>query len=267
MEPAGFKIARGFMIDSSILATNAIPVNVRANPLKENSVIASVPRNTISMDAVLNEAATLTTGLDKYQISHAAEILKNIFTRLLKTGNAVSVLDMGTLYLVPTGAVDSTNPSTSDIQGFTARFSTAAKFQKELDGLTAANIQITETNPVITAVVNTHTKEADGTLAATFSARLTGRKLKLGGEVCGLWFAKVTTDADGNETLTDESEWIQVPGDYITRNMPSEISFDLPRTLEEGATYKIILRTSISGGNVLKNWVQSVSPAVTVVAA
>ena len=256
------------MININDTASNAIPVNVRANPLKENSVIASVPRNTISMDAVLNEAATLTTGLDKYQISHAAEI---IFTRLLKTGNAVSVLDMGTLYLVPTGAVDSTNPSTSDIQGFTARFSTAAKFQKELDGLTAANIQITETNPVITAVVNTHTKEADGTLdgtlAATFSARLTGRKLKLGGEVCGLWFAKVTTDADGNETLTDESEWIQVPGDYITRNMPSEISFDLPRTLEEGATYKIILRTSISGGNVLKNWVQSVSPAVTVVAA
>ncbi len=115
--------------------------------------------------------------------------------------------------------------------------------------------------------MNTHTKKADGTLAATFSARLTGRKLKLGGETYGLWFAKVTTDADGNETLTDESEWIQVPGDYITRNMPSEISFDLPRTLEEGATYKIILRTSISGGNVLKNWVQSVSPAVTVVAA
>ncbi len=129
------------MININDTASNAIPVNVRVNPLKENSVIASVPRNTISMDAVLNEAATLTTGLDKYQISHAAEILKNIFTRLLKTGNAVSVLDMGTLYLVPTGAVDSTNPSTSDIHGFTARFSTAAKFQKELDGLTAANIR------------------------------------------------------------------------------------------------------------------------------
>lgn len=255
------------MINTNDTASNAIPVNVRVNPLKENSVIVSVPRNTISMDAVLNEAATLTSGLDKYQISHAAEILKNIFTRLLKTGNAVSVLDMGTLYLAPTGGVSSTNPSTSDIQGFTARFSTAVKFQKELDGLTAANIQITDTNPVITAVVNTHTKKADGTLAATFSGKLTGRKLKLGGETSGLWFAKVTADSDGNEILVEESEWIQVPADYITRNMPSEISFDLPRTLEEGATYKIILRTSISGSNTLKNRVQSVSPTVTIVAA
>ena len=255
------------MIDSKAIATNTIPVNVRANPLKANSVIASVPRNTISMDAVLNEAATLTTGLDKYQISHAAEILKNVFTRLIKTGNAVSVLDIGTLYLAPVGGVDSTNPSTTDIQGFTARFTTASKFQKELDGLTAANIQITDTNPVIASVVNTHTKQADGTLAATFSAKLTGRKLKLGGKTKGLWFAKVTLDAEGNETLAEEAEWIQVPEDYITRNMPSEISFDLPRTLEADTDYKIVLRTSVSGGNALKSYVQTVSNTVKIVTA
>ena len=255
------------MINTNDTASNAIPVNVRANPLKANSVIASVPRNTISMDAVLNEAATLTTGLDKYQISHAAEILKNIFTRLLKTGNAVSVLDMGTLYLVPTGGVDSVNPSTSDIQGFTARFTTAAKFQKELDGLTAANIQVTDTNPVIASVVNTHTKKADGTLAATFSGKLTGRKLKLGGETNGLWFAKVKVDADGSETLSDEADWIKVPEDYITRNMPSEINFDLPRSIEPSTDYKIVLRTSISGRNTLKNYVQAVSSTVKVVTA
>lgn len=255
------------MINQNDNAANAIPINVRANPLKENSVIASVPRNTISMDAVLNEAAGESSGLDKFQISHAAEILKSIFTRQLKTGNAVSLLDMGTLYLVPMGGVKSENPSKSDIHGFTARFTPGVKFQKELDGLTAANIQMTQTNPVITAVVNTHTGNADGTLPAMFSARITGRKLKLGGSVNGLWFAKVSADDRGNKVLAAESEWISVPKNYITRNMPSEIVFDLPRTLEEGATYKIILRTSVSGGTELKGYVQAMSAAVTVQAA
>ncbi len=255
------------MIDSSANATNVIPVNVRANPLRENSVIASVPRNTVSMDAVLNEAARESVGLDKFQISHAAEILKNIFTRQLKTGNAVSMLDIGTLYLVPTGGVNSENPSISDIQGFTARFTANAKFQKELDGLSAANIQMTQTSPIITAVINPHTGKSDGTVPATFSARITGRKLKLGGSVKGLWFAKVSYDEEGEETLAPESEWILVPENYITRNMPSEIAFDLPRTLEEGEAYKIILRTSVSGGNVLKGYVQAVSSSVTVQSA
>ena len=72
-------------------------------------------------------------------------------------------------------------------------------------------------------------------------AKIIGKKLKLGGEKYGLYFAKV----DNNDFFSkDESTWIKVDDDQIFRNMPKELNFFVPDTLENNTIYKILVKSS-----------------------
>ena len=51
----------------------------------------------------------------------------------------------------------------------------------------------------------------------------------------------------------DESAWIKVPEEFITRNTNVNLEFYLPRDIETGKNYFLAVRTSIRGNRELKS--------------
>ena len=69
--------------------------------------------------------------------------------------------------------------------------------------------------------------------------QILGKKLLIGGDDSGIWFAPAT----GEDGAIDESgtDWTQVTA-KISVNKPGTLLFPLPKTLTAG-TYRIVLKT------------------------
>lgn len=98
-------------------------------------------------------------------------------------------------------------------------------------------------SPEITEITDLSSGFSDGSLSRGKPCRITGSRLKIGGNGSGVWFAPV--DADGR-TSTDESAWVKSDEASLFRNKPSELNFFVPDTLEKGS-YRIVIRTAYLG--------------------
>lgn len=99
------------------------------------------------------------------------------------------------------------------------------------------------------------------TLAKGKPCRISGSRLKLGGNGCGIFFAPVDSAGNMND---DETSWTSVSHSTLFRNMPSELNFFVPDSLEEGK-YKIVLRTAYLGKDKSrKNIVEAASDEIMV---
>lgn len=89
-----------------------------------------------------------------------------------------------------------------------------------------------------------------------------GRRLLIGGENSGIWFAP----AVGSKFVIDESEadWIPVTA-KLSVNKPGTLLFPLPKTLERGI-YRLVLKTRCPSNlkYVRKELVTTVSDALVV---
>ena len=251
------------MINNNAKAESTLGVTLSACALRENTYVAHVPRNTVSMDALLNEVVEHNQGIDKYQIGHAAELLKREILNQIKQGKAVNMLDLGTLYIAPTSGVSSLNPSSEDIKNFEARFSSGEELKSVLSTITASVAEIKDSSPVIKTVTNPLDGSTDGNLTATYSVRLSGKKLKVGGTGSGVWFVPVTDDGTAD---ADESKWLGVEEKFITVNQPKTLEFYIPRTVENDTKYKIVIRTALdASGKEKKTLCQGETPNVVTV--
>ena len=229
---------------------------------KENTYIARVPRKTITTDQILDLIAAHNQGIDRYQIGHAMELLKKEILEQAKLGFAVDIMQICKLYIAPISSVQSLTPEAESITGFEARFSTNEELRETLKEITAAVSAVVDSAPQITQIENPVSGYAEGVLKATFSARIKGKKLKVGGENNGIFFIPLLEDNTANQ---DEQEWIKVPEEFITTNSPKMLEFHLPRNLATGKKYFIGIRTSIRGTQELKNAVTGFSKiAVTI---
>lgn len=166
------------------------------------------------------------------------------------------------LYIAPISAIQSLKPEAEKETGFEARFTPNDELKETLKGITATVSAVVDSSPQITQIENPANGATDGKLKATFSARLKGKKLKIGGENSGIYFLPVLDDKTPDMT---EKNWIKVPDDFFTTNSPSLLEFYIPRTLETGKSYFIAARTSIRGTTTLKNPVTGISSiAVTI---
>ena len=83
------------------------------------------------------------------------------------------------------------------------------------------------------------TLQPNGNLLLNGSVQILGKKLLIGGEGGGIWFAPAT----GEVASIDESgaDWIPVTA-KLSVNKPGTLLFPLPKTLSAG-TYRIVLKT------------------------
>ena len=223
---------------------------------KENTYIARVPRKTVTTDQILDLIVNHNVGIDRYQVGHAMELLKKEILEQAKLGFAVDIMEICKLYIAPKSSVQSLTPEAETVTGFEARFSVNDDLKSTLEGITASVISVVDSSPLISQIKNPVDGTFDTNLKATFSAHLTGKKLKIGGEAAGIWFVPVLEDGTASK---DNTTWVNVDKSFITKNTASTLEFYLPRTLEIGKKYFIAVQTSLSGSTELKAPVQGIS--------
>lgn len=234
---------------------NMVNVVIRANPFnkEEDSFFGSVTRNTVTQEqlikGILDENQNTNTGLNAYILNFAMDRMKTQILTEIKNGNAVSVLDLGTMYLCTKGSFK-TAKETADVSalkdvqlgvGFTA----STDVQNAVDKLKIGSVSHTISTPVINKVINLATKVADGTIKGGKTAEIVGNKLKLMGEPSGVYLVPLD---EAQKPTTDETAWIRISDEDILKNYPKSLIVQLPTFEESGALYCVAVRTCFMSG-------------------
>lgn len=251
-------------INNFTSAEKLVSVTLHANPFttEGSNFYARVTRNTVTLNNLIASIIEKNTGIDAYMIQHSAALLQQAILTELKQGNAVNVLDLGTLFLSVPGAIKGDNPSSTSIPAFQTRFTPSKTVNEAVSQLVVDKIVTSSSNPVIDSIINLFTKSEDGILSAEKSVRISGTHLKIGTENSGIFFAPLD---ENEEAVTDESLWINVPETLYIRNLPKTLEFFLPDTLVKETSYRIVLRTTLStNSTVLKEPVSTISKVVKI---
>ena len=250
---------------------NKINVVIHQNQFSEdeNSYYGRITRNTVTLEqlikGILDDNQNTNTGLNAYILNFAMDRMKARILAELKAGNAVSLLDLGTMYLGLKGSftMDAGNTDVSALKGkeLSVGFTPSEDVQNTVSQLKVGSVSLCLKAPAVNTVVNLATKEEGKQLSLGKGAELKGNRLKISGDECGIFFAPL----DSSETReSDESKWIQVAGENILKNYPKSLIFQVPSTLTAGK-YQIAVRTAYCGGKTeLKSPVTGYSSVVEV---
>lgn len=249
---------------------NKINVVIHQNQFSdnENSYYGKVTRNTVTLEqlikGILDDNQNTNTGLNAYILNFAMDRMKARILAEIKAGNAVSLLDLGTLYLGLKGSF-TMHTGSSDISALkgkelTVGFTPSEDILNAVSRLKVGSVSLCRKAPAVNTVINLATKEEGTSLGIGKGAELKGSRLKVAGDGCGIFFVPVGTDGTMN---TDEESWVQVEAENIFKNYPKSLIFHVPAALAAG-TYAIAVRTLYSGTTMLKAPVTGYSAPVEV---
>lgn len=226
----------------------AVNVTVHRNYLKsDKSSYARVKRKKVGINSVIAEILKHNNVLDKATLIHSAILFKDGILNVLKSGHAVDLFELGTLYLTANGNINSANPNISDIPQISLGFTPSLEACRSVKDV-QIDCTIKEDNLTsITMIEDRYSFKTDDTITAGKSVSIYGKKLRISGEESevGVFFAPQQTD--GNIDITG-SDWIHVKESQLGTNMPSCLNFFLPQELIAGNKYTLIIKTASSGG-------------------
>ena len=239
-------------------AGSSVHINLTENPFdKDGSFVGKISRKTIGLNELIGGIIKKDTGVNANMIQNAAALLQLEILENLAAGNAVNILNLGVLYAGPTGSVkDLSSPPK-----LCAKFTTSPLANGTAAKLSVDRMLLSDTSPTIANVSDFYETEPErGVLTKDKMAYVTGDKLKLGGERCGIFFAPLEAN---EQPVSDESRWIKVT--RIKQNYNKSLLFYVPLELTAGTKYRLIVRTSLSSGNqVRKAALQGISEPITV---
>ncbi len=239
---------------------NKINVVLHQNRFSEsdNSYYGRVTRNTVTLEqlikGILDDNQNTNTGLNAYILNFAMDRMKARILSEIKAGNAVSLLDLGTMYLCLKGSftIDSENTDASALKGkeLTVGFCPSQDTQNAVQQVKIGSVSLSLKAPSVNKIINLATKEESSTVLAGKGMELQGNRLKVAGDDCGVFLAPVTNGV----MEPNEESWVKVPEENLLKNYPKSLVFVLPTDLESGKKYVVAVRTTYSGGKtVLKS--------------
>ncbi len=230
------------------------------NFTKDGTYYATVSRNTATFKNILSEIAEDNKGMDPFMLQFAAILIQKKILKMLEQGKAVNVLDLGTMYI----AMKCNAKGKSDVSesgNFYIKFTPTSIANEAISSLSVDKIVYADGSPEITTITDLANPASQGFLTKGNPCRITGSRLKLGGEEWGIYFAPVDSEGKMN---TEESFWTKVSESSLFRNKPSELNFFVPDSLTEG-TYQIVLRTTYLGKDKSrKTMLETASDVITV---
>lgn len=252
---------------------NKINVVLYSNKFSESgkSHYGRISRNMVSQEqlikGILGDNENTNTGLNAYILSFAMDRMKSRILEEIKAGNAVNLLDLGTMYLTLRGSFDinKDNADASALKGkkLSVAFTPSDSVLDAVDKLKVGSVSFCIKAPVINSMVNLSSKKETFDFAPGSGIELQGSKLKLMGEKSGIWLVPVKADGSMEET---ETEWIKISADRILKNYPKSLIFILPENLEAGKKYVIAVRTQFcAGSTTLKSPVTGFSSEINII--
>ena len=242
-------------------AEGSLSVSLYKNPFTGSGYLGKVKRRNVALDILIGMIASKHPGVSEGLLQIAAGYMQEEILELLGLGYSVNILELGTLYLAPTGSI--AGDSTSDIPTIEARFTPSDTVKSTAASVSVETVVVTTSEPEIKEIIDTANLDGDGaSLTKNRLCRLTGTKLKLGGESYGIFFVPVQDD--GNLSAA-ESEWISVDESSVVTNQPKKLEFYVPDSLSTEASYSIAVRTMLSSSSTTrKSAVTGYSSSVTV---
>ncbi len=215
---------------------------------------AKVKRNTAFIGNIVSKILEHNKVMDRETLLYSAGLFRNAILELLKTGKAVDLLEMGTLYIKPASSIDSANPSIEDVSQMTLSFTPSDIALEAVKNVAVGADVSSTTEPVLTSLYNIKTKQQGSALSIGHSARIIGKRLKIAGDESKtrLYFASCSDDGTYN---ADSSTWISLGTENIVDNTNTKILFNIPSTVESG-TYRLILKTAYGSGTRINKTVR-----------
>lgn len=241
-------------------SSSKVSVTLRKNNLSEkHGFCATVSRNVASFRNILSEIAEDNKGMDPYMLQFASILMQKKILKLLEQGKAVNILDLGIMYIAAKCNAQTKTEAAATAE-FCIRFSPTALAETAIENISLDKIVFSDTSPEITGIETLADAEDKSALIAGQPAKITGARLKIGGENSGVFFAPCDENGDISE---DETLWTQVLEAQIFRNKPTELNFFVP-SLEQGE-FRIVLRTRyLSKTTARKDLLETVSSRITV---
>lgn len=244
-------------------STNSGIIKLYKNPFNNGAeYYARMKRLTVDSQALIARIQKRKAGTNEIILQQNVGFLKEEILEALRSGEAVNILDLGTLYIAPNAKYDGANLDPNGKQLFNVKFTASTLLQNAVSKLGVNEISYADTTPLISAVTDKFTENTDGILTAQKEVHLCGKRLKLANdEQNGVYLCPLD---EKQNIVSDESLWLKSP--KVTRNTQKYVDFYLPSEAQSGTQYRIAIRTSfLRGERTTKTIRLAVSPVVTVV--
>ncbi len=230
--------AKSNLMDSIENPNGRVSVKLQRNYFSKDSsdkYVGRIVRNTHSVGNVIQLVANKVPQLDIGTVYSVCDALEKVITESLGGGNSVNCLNLGVFYIACRGSTDGKSFSPN----ITVKFIPSEVTKSAISKVAVEHESYSEPAATISKIVDVDTGLADGNLSLNGSVQISGKKLLIGGEGSGIWFAPASEDT----AAIDESgaDWTQVTA-KLSVNKPGTLLFPLPKTLSAG-TYRIVLKT------------------------
>lgn len=253
--------AKSNLMDSIENPNGRVSVKLQRNYFSKDSsdkYVGRIVRNTHSVGNVIQLVANKVPQLDIGTVYSVCDALEKVITESLGGGNSVNCLNLGVFYIACRGSTDGKSFSPN----ITVKFIPSEVTKSAISKVAVEHESYSEPAATISKIVDVDTGLADGNLSLNGSVQISGKKLLIGGEGSGIWFAPASEDT----AAIDESgaDWTQVTA-KLSVNKPGTLLFPLPKTLSAG-TYRIVLKTRCTSNLKYerKELVSTVSDALVV---
>lgn len=226
------------LMDSIENPNGRVSVKLQRNYFSKDSsdkYVGRAIRNTHSVGNVLQLVANKVPQLDIGTVYSVCDALEKVITESLGNGNSVNCLNLGVFYIACKGSTDGKTTSPN----ITVRFIPSDITKNAISNITVKQEDYSKPIATISQIVDVDTGSSDGVLSLSGSVQISGKKLLVGGEGSGIWFAP----AIGDNGVIDETgtDWTKITAN-LSVNKPGTLLFPLPKSLEAG-NYRIVLKT------------------------
>ncbi len=249
------------LMDSIENPNGRVSVKLQPNTFSKDSsdkYVGRTVRNTHSVGNVIQLVANKVPQLDIGTVYSVCDALEKVITESLANGNSVNCLNLGIFYIACKGATD----GTASVPNMTVKFIPSDVTKSAIEKIAVDQESYAEPEATISKITDVDTGNSDGNLSLKGSVQISGKKLLIGGDESGIWFAP----AKGETESIDESgaDWTKVEA-KLSVNKPGTLLFPLPKTLE-GGKYKIVLKTRCPSNpcHIRKKLITSYSDVVAI---
>ncbi|MCR4627361.1 MAG: DUF4469 domain-containing protein [Treponema sp.] len=249
------------LMDSIKNPNGRVAVKLQPNTFSKDSsdkYVGRAVRNTHTVGNVIQLVANKVPQLDIGTVYSVCDALEKVISESLARGNSVKCLNLGMFYIACKGVSDGKNT----VPGLTVKFIPSEMAKAAIEKIAVDQDSYAEPEATISSITDVDTGTSDGSLSLKGSVQISGKKLLIGGEESGIWFAP----AKGENESIDESgaDWTKVEA-KLTVNKPGTLLFPLPKSLE-GGKYKIVLKTRSPShpSQIRKNLITTYSDAVLI---
>ncbi len=229
---------------------------------KGNAYYGRFDRKTVTTRTLIARIQARKAGTNELNVQEIAGFLKEEILTALRNGEAVNVMDLGTMFISTKGKYNGSSFVTGDgSKPLQVKFTPSRLAQETIENIRVTDISTADEGMKIRSVSDRFTGMEDSVISMGREILLKGILLKLSDtDGCGVFFCPV--DADGNPDM-NKSSWIKAP--VITENTSGRLGVYVPEELEEGRSYCMLVRTDYTRrkgkklGFVREAW----SPVVT----